>query len=346
MIKLADVAARAGVSAATVSRVVNDPGQVRADTLARVEEAIRQLGYRPSRVARRLRVRCGRSMLIGLVIPDLQNPFFAELARGAEDAAQSRGYTVLIGNTDEDPAKEGRYLEVMGAESVDGVILPPCARRSPGAEELIDGGTPVVCVDRRLPSLKVDVALIDNVRGAYEATAHLIAHGHRRIGFIHGAPHLSTSRERLQGYRDALADHDVTFEPALARAGDSRHASGRHHATDLLGLPTPPTALLVGNSMMTLGALEAVGELGLRIPSDLALVGYDDMPWALAVDPPLTVVRQPGYELGSRAAELLLRRIHDPGLSTTVVTLQPELVVRQSCGGPRAEGFADTRART
>ena len=332
MIKLSDVAEAAGVSAATVSRVVNEPEMVRVETRARVEEAIRRLGYRPSRVARRLRVKCGRSTLLGLVIPDLQNPFFADLARGVEDAAQLQGYTVLIGNADEDPAKELRYLQVMGAESVDGVILPPAGLRSPGVEELLRAGIPVVCVDRRLASPRVDVALIDNVQGAYAATAHLIAQGHRRVGFIRGTPDLSTSRERLQGYRDALADHEIEFDPGLALAGDSRQPSGKRLTADLIGQSPPPTALLVGNSMMTLGALEAIREAGLRLPDDLALIGYDDMPWALALDPPLTVVRQPGYELGARATELLLQRIRAPGRSTAAVMLQPELVIRRSSG--------------
>jgi DNA-binding LacI/PurR family transcriptional regulator len=343
MIKLADVAELAGVSASTVSRVVNEPERVRAETRTRVESAIRRLGYRPSRVARRLRVKCGRSTLIGLVIPDLQNPFFADLARGVEDAAQQEGYTVLIGNADEDPEKERRYLQVMGAESVDGVILPPAGRRSPAAEELLRGGTPVVCVDRRLPLPRVDVAVIDNVRGAYAATAHLIANGHRRIGFIHGTPHLSTSRERLQGYRDALADHDLQPDPALTRSGDSRQASGKRLTAELLRQSPRPTALLVGNSMMTLGALESIREARLAIPTDLALVGYDDMPWALALDPPLTVVRQPGYELGARAAELLLQRIRDPARSTTVVMLQPELVIRRSSGVRRPSKAAEKK---
>lgn len=344
MIKLSDVAELAEVSASTVSRVVNDPEKVRPATRLRVEEAIRRLGYRPSRVARRLRVKCGRSTLLGLVIPDLQNPFFADLARGVEDAAQTEGYTVLIGNADEDPDKEQRYLQVMGAESVDGVILPPSSRRSTAVEDLLQGGTPVVCVDRRLASPRVDVAVIDNVRGAYDATAHLIGEGHRRIAFIHGKPQLSTSRERLQGFREALADHDLDFDPGLTRSGDSRQASGKRLTAELLGLTPPPTALLVGNSMMTLGALEAIRERRLAIPHDLALVGYDDMPWALAMDPPLTVVRQPGYELGARAAELLLQRIRDPERSTTTVMLQAELVIRKSSGpaGPR-QNRSETR---
>ena len=335
MIKLEDVAELAGVSASTVSRVVNEPDMVKVATRARVEDAIRRLGYRPSRVARRLRVKCGQSTLIGLVIPDLQNPFFADLARGVEDAAQSQGYTVLIGNADEDAEKERRYLEVMGAESVDGVILPPSSESSPAAEELLRNGTPVVCVDRRLKKLKVDVALVDNVRGAYDAVEHLLGLGHRRIGFIRGKPHLSTSQERLDGYRSALADHGIELDRSLLRSGDSRQASGASLAEEIISEAHPPTALLVGNSMMTLGALEAIQRAGMRIPHDIAVVGYDDMPWALAVTPQLTVVRQPGYELGRRAMDLLLQRIRYPGGNTAVVMLQPELVVRASCGAGR-----------
>lgn len=335
MTKLADVARAAGVSASTVSRVINQPEMVKPETRTRVEAAIRTLGYRPSRVARRLRVRGGRSALIGLVIPDLQNPFFADLARGVEDAARTNGYTVLIGNTDEDPERERHYLQVMGAESVDGVILPPSGRRSPAVAELVNGGTPVVYVDRRLPEPSVDVAVIDNVRGAREATAHLIRRGYRRIGFIHGMLRLSTSRERLQGYREALEEHGIPFDPELTRAGDSKQASGRRLAAELISLKPACDALLVGNSMMTLGALEAIRAAQLDIPNKLALVGYDDMPWALALDPPLTVVRQPVYDLGKVAVELLVQRIGDTKRSTTVVMLQPELLVRESSGRAR-----------
>ena len=336
MTKLHDVAELAGVSPSTVSRAINRPEMVDEETRDRVLEAVRRLDYRPSRVARRLRVERGSSGLLGLVIPDLQNPFFADLARGVEDAAQRHGYTVLIGNADEDLDKERRYLEVMRAESVDGVILPPVTETDPAAAELVGSGMPVVCVDRRLARTRVDTVVVDNVRGAYEATEHLVRLGHTRIGFIEGRPQASTSRERLEGYRAALADQGIPADPALVRAGDSRQESGRRLARELLAEPDRPTALLVGNGVMTLGSLETLHREGVRIPSEMAVVGYDDMPWAQALTPPLTVVRQPGYELGSRALELLLQRIAEPGRSTTVVLLQPELVVRESCGGGSA----------
>jgi DNA-binding LacI/PurR family transcriptional regulator len=332
MTRLAEVAKLAGVSTATVSRVVNRSTLVNEETRARVEQAIEKLGYRPSRVARRLRVEGGRSGLVALLIPDIQNPFFADVARGVEDVARGEGYTVLIGNSDEDAEKEARYLEVMRAESVDGVILPPTSGRDAAALDLARSGLPLVCLDRRLTRAKVDTVVIDNARGAYDAVEHLIALGHRRIGFIEGRPEISTSQERLEGYRRAMADQGLSLDPTLVRVGDSRQPSGQRLAAELLDAPDRPSALLVGNNLMTLGALAAIHERGLRIPRDVAIIGYDDMPWAPALDPPLTAVRQPGYELGGRAMELLLQRIRDPKRSTTVVVLEPELVVRRSCG--------------
>jgi DNA-binding LacI/PurR family transcriptional regulator len=321
---------------ATVSRAISRPDMVNGETRQRVEAAVRELGYRPSRVARRLRVAQGLSDLVGLVIPDLQNPFFADLARGVEDVAARHGYTVLIGNSDESVEKETRYLNVMRAEAVDGIILPPSCEGRSAAVDLARAGVPLVCVDRRLDRAKVDTVLVDNVRGAIEATEHLIAHGHRRIGYLEGKQGVSTTRERLEGYRSALARHGIAEDPALVLSGDSRPESARRLTTQLLQSPERPTALLVGNGMMTIGVLEAIHDLGLRIPEDVAVIGYDDMPWARALTPALTVVRQPGYELGSRAMELLRQRIREPERSITTVMLQPDLVVRGSCGARAA----------
>ena len=341
---LKDVARLSGVSIATASRVLTSPHLVHQATRERVQQAIETLQYRPSRVARRLRRDAARANLLGLVVPDIQNPFFADLARGVENVAQERGYMVFVGNSDEDADKERNYLDLMRAESVDGIILPPTAEVEPALEALARGGIPVVCVDRRLPGAALDTVVADNVRGAREAAEHLLRLGHRRIGFIEGRPHLSTSRERLEGYRHALKDAGAALDPALVRAGDSRQASGYRLARELLEGPAPrarPTALLVGNNLMTLGALAAIRELGLRIPDDVAIIGYDDLPWAPAFDPPLTVVRQPAYELGRRATELLLSRVEEPEREPRLVVLEPELVVRRSCGAGRdAEGAA------
>jgi LacI family transcriptional regulator/LacI family repressor for deo operon, udp, cdd, tsx, nupC, and nupG len=338
MARLQDVARIAEVSISTVSRVVNEPELVNKETRRRVQKAIDQLGFLPNRVARRLRGEGGEAKLIGLVLPDIQNPFFADLARGVEDVAQRHGYLVFLGNTDEDAAKEKLYLDVMRAESVDGIIVPPSSETDEAVADLVRRKLPVVCVDRSLRRGKVDTVVVDNVRGAREAMEHLIGLGHRRIGFIEGLPQLSTSRERLQGYRQALEEHGIAFDPSLVLQGDSRQASGRELTRELLALPERPTALLVGNNLMTLGALEMIHQKGLRIPEDVAILGYDDMPWALALNPPLTAVRQPGDEVGRRAMELLLQRIRDPQRSVSLVMMQPELVVRKSCGAGLARG--------
>ncbi|HKG92879.1 MAG TPA: LacI family DNA-binding transcriptional regulator [Gemmatimonadaceae bacterium] len=343
MVGLKDVARVAGVSVSTVSRVLTASPLVNEATRERVQRAMDELQYRPNRVARRLRRDTANASLIGLIVPDIQNPFFAELVRGVESVAQRHGYMVFLGNSDEDESQERRYLELMRAESVDGVILPASSDIAQTVVELARDGIPVVCVDRRLPRAGLDTVIADNVHGAQVATDHLLRVGHRRIGFIGGRPELSTSQERLQGYRQALQEHGLELDRSLVREGDSRQESGRRMAKELLEMESPPGALLVGNNLMTLGALEAIHSLGLRIPEDVAIVGYDDVPWALALNPPLTAIRQPSYEIGQRAAELLLRRIEEPNRSTTLVTLQPELVVRGSCGAGKE---AKIRART
>lgn len=332
MTRLEDVAHAAGVSISTVSRALSRPELVNADTLARVRSVIAELGFRPSRVARRLRAVRGPTNLVGLVIPDIQNPFFADLVRGVEDVCQTHGYVTLLANSDERVEKEAQSLDVMRAESVDGVILPPVSGGGEAVASLAEAGIPVVYVDRRPRRVTADTVVIDNERGAREATEHLLRLGHHRIGLIHGLPGLSTSRERLEGYRAALYDARIPLDPQLIGAGDSRQASGRRLAHALLTSERPPTALVVSNGLMTLGALETIHHLGARVPEDVALIGFDDMPWALAVDPPLTVVRQPAEAMGRRAMELLLRRITEPGREVQVVALQPELVVRGSCG--------------
>ena len=351
MVGLKDVAQVAGVSVSTVSRVLTGSPLVNDETRARVQQAIDALDYRPNRVARRLRRDTARASLIGLIVPDIQNPFFAELVRGVESVAQRHGYMVFLGNSDEDAAKEKRYIDLMRSESVDGLLLPASSDIAETVSLLARQGLPIVCVDRRLPKATLDTVVADNVSGAHAAVDHLLRIGHRRVGFVGGRPEISTSRERLEGYRLALDEHGVAFDPSLVREGDSRQASGRALAQELLTMTDPPTALLVGNNLMTLGALEAIHVLRLRIPDDVAIVGYDDMSWALAFDPPLTAVRQPSFEIGARAAELLLQRIADPKRTASLVMLQPELVVRQSCGvgreaAIRARAHGQARARS
>ena len=330
MASLQDVARRAKVSIATVSRVLNNSDKVVPETRALVEQALRESGYRPSRVARRLRMNSGRAHLVGLIIPDIQNPFFAEIARGVEDAAYAAQYALLLCNSDENPEKERFYLDVMRDESVDGIVLPPFDETDAAVIEMVKTGLPVVCVDRCLAKVTTDLVEVDNYRGALEAVTHLISKGHRNIGLIEGRIQVSTSRERRRGYVDALAAAGIPLRKDLIRGGDFKQESGRVLAGELLDLKKPPTALFVCNNLMTVGALAGVHQRGLRVPKDVALVGFDDLPWAEALDPPLTVVRQPAYDVGRQAMELLLKRIIEPGRPAVTMRLLPELVIRRS----------------
>ncbi len=330
MATLQEVAARARVSIATVSRVLNKSDKVVPETRLTVEQALRELGYRPSRVARRLRMNSGRAHLVGLIIPDIQNPFYAEIARGVEDAAYASEYALILCNSDENPDKERFYLEVMQAESVDGIVLPPFSDTDFAVVELIKTGLPVVCVDRSLAKVKTDLVEVDNYQGALEAVNHLLDKGHERIGLIEGRSQVSTNRERRRGYLDALAARGIAPRKELMRAGDFKQESGRVLANELLDLRKPPTALFVCNNLMTVGALAGIHPRRLRVPEDVAVVGFDDLPWAEALDPPPTVVRQPAYEVGRQAMELLLKRIVEPTRPPVTVRLRPELVVRKS----------------
>lgn len=325
---LKEVALKAGVSVSTTSRVISEPEKVKKETRDRVQKVIDELGYHPSRVARRLRAKNVQSHILGLVVPDIQNPFFADVARGVEDFTQAKGYAVILFNSDEDPGKEQFSLNVLRGENVDGAIIAPLGESDAVIDELLRIGIPVVAIDRALKRQVVDTVTVDNIRGAFDAVQLLIELGHKRIGFIEGLPALSTSKERLEGYRKALSDNGITLDTALERIGDSRQASGRRLAEELLSLPDRPTALFVGNNLMTLGALEAIHTNKLRIPEDIAIVGYDDIPWALALNPPLSMVRQPAYQVGRFAAELMLQRIQDPKRDTVAITLHPNLIVR------------------
>jgi DNA-binding LacI/PurR family transcriptional regulator len=330
MASLQEVAKRAKVSIATVSRVLNKSNKVVPETRAVVEQALLDLGYRPSRVARRLRMNSGHAHLVGLIIPDIQNPFYAEIARGVEDAAYASEYALILCNSDENLEKERFYLDVMRDESVDGVVLPPFDDTDVAVVEMVKTGIPVVCVDRSHAKVKTDLVEVDNYQGALEAVRHLIEKGHKSIALIEGRTQVSTSRERRRGYLDALTAHDLTPRKDLMRAGDFKQESGRILTNELLDLRKPPTALFVCNNLMTVGALGALHQRGLRIPADVALVGFDDLPWAEALDPPPTVVRQPAYEVGKQAMELLLKRIMEPDRPPVTVRLRPELVIRRS----------------
>jgi LacI family transcriptional regulator/LacI family repressor for deo operon, udp, cdd, tsx, nupC, and nupG len=237
---------------------------------------------------------------------------------------------LLLCNSDESSEKEQFYLDVMRSESVDGVVLPPFDETDAAVSAIMKTGMPVVCVDRSLSKEKTDLVEVDNYRGAFEAVTHLIERGHKSIGLIEGRIQVSTNRERRRGYLDALADAAIPVRKDLMREGDFRQESGRVLAGQLLDMRKPPTALFALNNLMTIGALDAIHQRNLKVPTDIAIVGFDDLPFAEALDPPLTVVRQPAYDVGRQAMELLLKRIMEPTRSTVTMRLLPQLIVRRS----------------
>lgn len=323
---VSDVAARAGVSTATVSRALNGKPTVDPDLAARVRQAAEELGYQPNGPARNLRRQ--EAAVVALIISDVENPFFTAIARGVEDVAHEVGYSVVLCNSDESAEKERRYVDIAIQERVAGVILSPSGPASTVAK-LAARGTAYVAVDRPLPGQDSDVVLVDTRLAAREATAHLVAQGYERIGCITGPVGVRTADDRLAGYRDALkAARRRT--PKLVRRTEYKSAGAHRAALDLLSQAEPPDALLIANSAMAVGVLQALQERGVRAGRDVGLVTFDDAPWAALVDPPLTVVAQPAYELGTVAARLLLARIADPTRPPTATTLGARLIPRAS----------------
>ncbi|MGI5347679.1 LacI family DNA-binding transcriptional regulator [Streptomyces sp. CA-250714] len=332
MATISDVARAAGVSPATVSRVFNG-GRVTAERAQRVREAADALGFSPNRVARSLRVQ--RASVIGLLIPDIANPFFTALARGVEDAAQRTNLSVVLCNTDEDVEKERRYLDIALAEQMAGVVVAAASRKRTDLSALAARGMPVVAVDRRPRAAQVDAVMVDNQHGAEEATAHLVERGYRRIACVTGPAGASTSEDRLTGYRAALRDADIPDDwiRAYTRHADFRVEGGYTAMKELLGLRTPPDAVFVANNLMTVGALRALYEAGIE-PPGFGVLSFGDVPWASLVRPSLSTVHLPAYDLGEAAATLLQERIAGSAKPLQTVVLHTALEPRNSTAGP------------
>ncbi|WP_232663989.1 LacI family DNA-binding transcriptional regulator [Pseudonocardia sp. TRM90224] len=327
MATISDVAARAGVSTATVSRALNGKSTVAPELVARVAAAAKALGYQPHGPARNLRRQ--ETAVLALIISDVENPFFTALARGVEDVAHADGYSVVLCNSDEDAEKERRYLAVALQERVAGVIISPSGGTT-GIDVLAGHGIPVVAVDRPLPAgtgdaVLVDSVLVDSRKAAFSATEHMMKEGYERIACISGPTGVRTADDRVIGYQDA-----VHRGLELVRRTEYR-AGGAHAATiELFAQPGRPDAVLVANSAMAIGVLDALRELGLRPGRDVGVVAFDDAAWAGLVDPPLSVVAQPASEMGQAAARLLLARIADPHRPPTCTTLAAHLIPRAS----------------
>lgn len=355
-----DVAALAGVSIGTVSHVTSGRLYVAPQTRQRVEEAMTALGYRPNRIARSLILQHTRTL--GMVIPDVANPFFGDLMRGVEEVARERGYSVLFGSSDNDGEQEDRYVEEFIERRVDGLLVVVAAHRPPrlragdgDAESALrttapagggpghDGdtrslgrlagapiGLPVVALDRLPDDGSHDAVIADNQAGLALGVGHLIELGHRRLGFIGGDPALATGRERRAGFESALEDRGI--RPAWVSDGAFSLDSGRSQAVSLFASPPAgwPSAVVAANDLLALGVLLAVRERGLRVPEDLSVVGFDDITYARLSDPPLTTLRQPARKMGSAGARLVFRRLDGDVGPREVLVVRPELVIRSS----------------
>lgn len=324
--RMKDVAERAGVSPATVSRVLNGAASVRLEYRERVLRAIEEMGYRPNRLASNLRRQ--KAEMIGVVISDIENPHFTQMVRAVEDAAYRRGYRVLLCNTDEAPQKQKAYLQMLAAERVLGVLISPSDPAGEEISELIDLGIPVIAFDRTVEDVRADAVVVDNAAGTRLATEFLFRAGHERIGFVSGLGSIETSVERQLGYERAM--REAGLKPRTA-SGGFRIAGGRR-ATEELLKGGDFTALIVSNNLMTIGALEALRAHRLRVPGEIALVVVDDPFWAELVDPPLTTLAQPVREIAGCAVELLLERIGGRRERPRRVVFDFELRVRGSCG--------------
>jgi LacI family transcriptional regulator len=328
-VTIVDVARAAGVSYTTVSRVLNNKGSVKPETRERVLTAVTRLGYVVDQRARSLAG--GRSQLIGLLVHDLGTSYIGEIIRGIDAELASAQYDLLLYTTHRRKIKESAYVGTLTRGLADGLIL--VLPRDPGAylETLRQQRFPHILIDHRGGDEEAPAVAAANLQGAYRATEYLVELGHRRIGFITGAMDQICAQDRLEGYKAALADQGIAFDPDMVREGDFFQPLGYVGASALLELPHPPTAIFASNDVSASGVMEAVREHGLRIPDDVSVVGFDDIPQAAHVHPPLTTVRQPLEEMGRAATRMLLKHIQNPLHPPERVELPTKLVVRQSC---------------
>ena len=326
-----DVARLAGVSTATVSHVINGTRYVSQELYTRVTEAMERLKYHPNRLAQSLR--SGETKSIGLIVPDNSNPFFCEVARICEDVGFQNGYNVFLCNSDDSVEKESAYINMLIAKQIDGLILISSGSDSTALRELARLNIPVVITDRDSPRLAYDRVLVNNQRGGYQATRHLIELGHRRIACISGPEKMLTSQQRVNGYRRALKEAGIAAHPKYLLHGDFRFQSGEDAMQQLLLVDPRPTAVFACNDLMAIGALRALHRAGLQAPEQLSLIGFDNISFASVVVPALTSIAHPVKELAQTSMKLLLDHIKnsDHKRKARRVVLDPCLVERDSC---------------
>lgn len=334
MATIFDVARHAGVSSSTVSHVVNGTRKVSADTARRVEEAIVAVGYTPNAIARALAVSSTNS--VGVAISALTNPYFSDIIHAVERECSKLGLMVFLADTHDDPDYELSVVKALHQRRVDGIILAPSAGPDNQALRYIEENKlPCVLVDR-LTSKAFDRVGIRNKYAMGLVVEHLVGHGHERIGFVPGHPGFATTLERIEGFRSAMVENGLSVDERLILPGSADVEGAAVVTRELLSRPDRPTALAVGNNQSMIGAVRAIRSMGLRVPDDIALIGFDDFEWADCFEPRLTVIAQPVLEIGRKAADLLVRRIGAGNdgemMEPKSVRLKPTLIIRNSCG--------------
>ncbi|MEF3312975.1 substrate-binding domain-containing protein [Paenibacillus sp. GYB004] len=335
MVTIYDIAKQANVSAMTVSKVINNTGKISEKTRSRIKKIMEEMNYVPNSMARSLVLQ--ETKMLSLLIPDITNPFFTTLARGAEDAAMRLGYKLLFGNSDESLAKEKEYVDMILSTRVDGVLFSAASDLSgPHLQTLRLHRIPFVLLDRAVPGHECDTVTGDSREGARKLVEHLISLGHRRIALVNGSLAVSTARDRLAGYKDALKLNDIAVDDTLLLESNYKHFEDGPLLRSMLELPDPPTAVFAGNNFLAVGLIRKLLELGVRVPEQMSVVCFDDL-GASVIDPFFTVASQPAYQFGAMGIQLLVDRIK--GATTPEwkkIVLPSELVVRGSSAPPPA----------
>jgi LacI family transcriptional regulator len=326
-----DVAHKAGVAPITVSRVINNSGYVSENTRQKVQVAIDELGYVPNMLGPSLRFQ--QTMTLAVVITDITNPFWTTVTRGVEDVAQANGYSTILCNTDESEAKQEQYLQMLLRRRIDGILLVPACSDPESIELIQKQGIPVVILDRQVPGVNVDVVRADSEGGAYKLTQYLISLGHRHIAMLSGPASVSTSVDRVNGYRRALMDAGISEPDAQVYWGEFTQESGYQLAMQALANPNEPTAIFTANNFLAVGAMQYLRTNGKRVPEDVAIVTFDDIPLNLVASPFLTAAIQPAREMGQQATQILLERVKgEKDSPARHQVLSTEIIIRNSSG--------------
>ncbi len=328
---LHDIAQRTGFSVSTVSRVLHDDAQrykISEETKATIRRMAEELGYSPNKMARGLRLR--RSHQIGVIVPDVSNPFFATMVKSVSKEARRAGYSILVLDSDEDSGIEEESLHAILESRVDGLLIAAVGQQDAHIRDVARSGPPLVMLDRWSKGLDVDAISVDNFKGGYQATQHLLHEGHRKIAFIQGLHGTNANEGRLRGYLQAMTEAGVSPSSRYIVGDDFRSINGYLETKTLLQLKEPPTAIFTAGDLIALGALQALKEEGVACPAGMSLVTFDDPSFASYLSPPLTAVEQPIEEMGEMGVRLLIRRMRNPGEEAKQVLLEPRLIVRDS----------------